>query len=232
MTVWVPQIRMTSSPTPELVAAPTSLSTNNPAPMIGESPTRPRILNARPLVVTIPDNLPFVSIATVPIVSWFADPSSKKYGADIARLFSMLASGLYFDFSSHFFHSFSASGDSAPLSSGNPFATANFCAPSPESRTCGVVSITLRATETGCLIRSRNETAPISPLPSMMHESSVTRPSRSGHAERPTQQLGSPSDVRPAASTASRARPPFLKISHEALFAVMPLSQVETTIGL
>ena len=53
----------------ERVAAPTSLSPNRPAPLIGESPTRPRILNARPLVVTIPDSFPFESIATVAIVS-------------------------------------------------------------------------------------------------------------------------------------------------------------------
>ena len=66
----------------------------------------------------------------------------------------------------------------------------------------------------------------------MMQESRVTRPSRSGHAARPTQQLGSFSDARPAASTASSDRPFFCKTGQAALFAVIPLSQVDTTTGV
>ena len=68
ITVCVPQMRMTSSPTPELVAAPTLLSTYNPAPMIGESPTRPCILNAIPLVVHAPERVAGRIDAIVPIV--------------------------------------------------------------------------------------------------------------------------------------------------------------------
>jgi hypothetical protein len=66
----------------------------------------------------------------------------------------------------------------------------------------------------------------------MMQESSVTFPSRSGHAARPTQQLGSSSEARPAASTASSAGRFFDKIGHAPLLAVIPLSQVEATTGV
>ena len=52
------QSRITSSPCPVAVQAPTSLSTNNPAPIIGESPKRPRILKPRPLVVQLPLKFP------------------------------------------------------------------------------------------------------------------------------------------------------------------------------
>ena len=49
-----PTPRITSSPKPDDVAAPASLSTYKPAPIIGESPTRPGIFQERPLVVVTP----------------------------------------------------------------------------------------------------------------------------------------------------------------------------------
>src|SRR4029079_5105027 len=56
--------------------------------------------------------------------------------------------------------------------------------------------------------------------------------SRSGLAPRPTQQPCSDSVTITPASTASNARPPFLRISQAPLFAFRPESQVDITIGL
>ena len=66
-----------------------------------------------------------------------------------------------------------------------------------------------------------------------MHASSVTRPSLSGRPPYPTlRSVGSPSGIFTPASTASRARPLFFRISHAAPFALTPKFQVERTIGL
>ena len=91
----------------------------------------------------------------------------------------MLAFGKYSLVLSHSFHSFSESSTSK-FSFRKPCDNANCNAPSPTNITCGVFSITARATETGCLIFSKQATEPILENSSMIHESSVTRPSRSG----------------------------------------------------
>src|SRR5204863_1472034 len=98
-----PATRITSSPCPVDVQAPTSLSTNKPAPIIGESPNLPRILKPAPLVVQLPLRVQKVSIATIPIVSWFHSPLSNIAGAKgpcpFMFLFStFIAGGLYSDF--------------------------------------------------------------------------------------------------------------------------------------
>ena len=46
--------------------------TNRPAPIIGESPTLPCSLYAQPLVVQAPEMSPSLSIANMPMVSWFS----------------------------------------------------------------------------------------------------------------------------------------------------------------
>ena len=65
-------LRIISSPTPEAVAAPTSLSTYSPAPTIGLSPTRPCSFHAMPLVVHAPARRPSASSARMPSVSWLS----------------------------------------------------------------------------------------------------------------------------------------------------------------
>src|SRR5690606_15921578 len=147
-------------------------------------------------------------------------------------LFSMLMMGLYCFSLSHSFHAFSASGVSR-FCFWNPFSNANCKAPSPTSITCGVFSITRRATETGCPICSKPATEPQFPCSSITQASSVTWPSRSGYPPLPTVTLArSASGTRAPASTASNARPPPLKIFHAAWFAATPKSQVDMTIGL
>src|SRR4030095_6497238 len=84
----------------------------------------------------------------------------------------------------------------------------------------------------GCLIRSRNATLPQLKDSSIMDASSVTNPSRSGLAPRPTQQLIEDSVTLTPSSTASHALPPLLRIFHSALLASKPVLQVEITIGL
>ena len=56
----------------------------------------------------------------------------------------------------------------------NPCSTANWVAPSPTSITCGVFSITARATEIGWAIYSIAATAPALPCSSMIEASKVT----------------------------------------------------------
>src|SRR6478736_6680569 len=97
--------------------------------------------------------------------------------------------GLYSLFCNQFLYAFSASADNFCSSNGNPSATANCWAPAPTSITCGVFSITLLATEIGCLILSRNATLPQLNLSSIILASSVTKPSLSGFALNPTQQF-------------------------------------------
>src|SRR5436190_23459528 len=108
---------------------------------------------------------------------------------------------------------------------------ANCCAPLPTNITCGVFSMTLRATDTGCLIRSRKATLPQLKNSSIMQASSVTYPSRSGLAPSPTQQFWEASVTITPASTASNALPPDPSIFQAPLFASIPGSQVETTMG-
>src|SRR5450432_733742 len=140
--------------------------------------------------------------------------------------------GLYSDFFNHWSYACCASLLSFCSSSGNPSATANCCAPLPTSITCGVFSITRRATEIGCFILSRNATLPQLKCGSIIHASSVTKPSLSGLAPRPTQQLCSASVTITPASTASNALPPLPKIFQAPLLAFSPASQVEITIGM
>ena len=162
-TKWLPTVRITASPTPVAQAAPTSLSTYKPAPIMGESPMRPCIFHAMPLVVQAPDNLPLASKASIPMVSWRSE----------------LIFGSYLAVFSHSFHAFSASGVSR-FCFLNPLDSANSSAPVPASITCGVSSMTRRATEIGCMMCCRNATAPQLSFSSMMHASSVTLPPRSG----------------------------------------------------
>src|SRR5450432_20326 len=227
-------MRITSSPWPVEVTAPTSLSTNKPAPIIGESPKRPRILKPMPLVVQLPLRFPSASIATIPIVSWFHSPFSNCIGANgpCSLEFSILMTGLYSDFFNHCSYDFFAPSLNSCFSNGKPSATANCCAPTPTSITCGVFSITRRATETGCLILSKKATLPQLKCSSMMQASRVTKPSRSGLAPNPTQQLCSASVTITPASTASSALPPLPSISQAPLLALRPASQVEITIGI
>src|SRR5688572_1594489 len=109
---------------------------------------------------------------------------------------------------------------------------ANCWAPLPTSITCGVFSITLRATEIGCLIRSRKATLPQLKNSSIIHASKVTNPSRSGLAPRPTQQFCDASVTITPCSTASRARPPTPRTFQAALLASRPASQVDITMAL
>src|SRR5258708_33776801 len=68
---------------------------------------------------------------------------------------------------------------------------------------------------------------------SIIHASSVTRPSRSGKPPSPTEvSFGSPSGTWTPASTASSARPFLDKIFQASAFAPTPKFQVEITIGL
>ena len=97
--------------------------------------------------------------------------------------------------------------------------------------TCGVFSITLLATEMGCLILSRKATLPQLKCSSIIDASRVTKPSRSGLAPSPTQQFWEDSVTITPASTASRALPPLPSIFQAPLFASIPASQVETTRG-
>ncbi len=152
-----PTTRITSSPWPVAVTAPTSLSTYKPAPMMGESPMRPCILNAMPEVEHPPDKLPLPSIAIIPMVSWF----------------SMLITGVYSAFLSHSFHSRSLSGTNK-FTFSKPCSTANWVAPSPASITWGVFSITARATLMGLAMCSMQTTEPMLPFSSMMQASKVT----------------------------------------------------------
>ena len=62
----------------------------------------------------------------------------------------------------------------------NPWERANCNAPSATSITCGVFSITARATEMGCLMNSRHATEPMFANSSIMQASRVTLPSLSG----------------------------------------------------
>src|SRR4030095_544843 len=202
--------------------------------MIGESPILPRILKPAPLVVQLSLKFPNESIATIPIVSWFHSPLSNLVGANgpCPCLFSILiAGGLYSDFFNQLSYAFCASGESFCSSNGNPSATANCCAPVPTSITCGVFSITLLATEMGCFILSKKATLPQLNLSSIMLASSVTNPSRSGLAPRPTQQFCEFSVTITPFSTASIAFPFLLKTSQAALLAASPASQVEITTG-
>src|ERR1700761_4559866 len=64
-----------------------------------------------------------------------------------------------------------------------------------------------------------------------MLASSVTCPSRSGLAPKPTQQLIDDSVTRTPASTASSALPFLPNTSQAPLFAATPVSQVESTTG-
>jgi hypothetical protein len=212
-----PTIRITSSPTPVLVAAPISLSTNKAAPMIGESPTRPCILYAMPLVVHAPDKFCFVSNATIPMVSWF----------------SILATGLYLAVFNHSFHAFSDSLVSrffffkSLVQRKLQCAIANqkymwcffhhfFVLPKPD----------VQYVPGKLLLRSWQNS-------SIMHESNVTLPSRSGKPPNPTElSFGSPSGTRAPASTASNARPSVERIFHASTFAPTPKFQVEITTGL
>src|SRR5258705_9853122 len=143
-----------------------------------------------------------------------------------------MVGGLYSDFFSQLSYAFCASGESFCSSNGNPSATANCCAPTPTSITCGVFSITLLATEIGCFILSKKATLPQLNLSSIMQASRVTKPSRSGLALRPTQQFWESSVTITPFSTASIAFPFLLKISQAALLAASPASQVEITTGL
>ena len=80
---------------------------------------------------------------------------------------------------------------------------------------------------------SKQATEPIFESSSMIQASNVTRPSLSGRPPYPTlRSLGSPSGIFTPASTASKARPFLLKISHAAALACSPKFQVESTIGL
>ena len=67
---------------------------------------------------------------------------------------------MYSDFFNQLLYEFLASFDNSPDSNLNPCSMANCCAPSPTNITCGVFSITRRATDIGCLIRSKNATLP------------------------------------------------------------------------
>src|SRR5574343_1123862 len=91
--------------------------------------------------------------------------------------------------------------------------------------------MTLRATEIGCLILSRQATLPQLAFSSIIDASSVTNPSLSGLAPKPTQQFISFSVTITPCSTASSARPLFFKTFHAALLARIPASQVDKTIG-
>src|SRR5262249_8870873 len=78
---------------------------------------------------------------------------------------------------------------------------------------------------------SRKATLPQLENSSMMLASSVTKPSRSGLAFKPTQQFCDASVTITPCSTASSALPPLLNTSHAALLASRPASQVEITTG-
>src|SRR5258708_5707611 len=66
----------------------------------------------------------------------------------------------------------------------------------------------------------------------MILASSVTKPSRSGLAPNPTQQLGEDSVTFTPASTASSALPLLPRTSQAPLLAATPASQVDMTTGL
>ena len=185
-----PSVRNTVSPRPVQMAPPMGASTKMPAPMMGESPTRPCILYARPLVVDPAAIDPWASSASIEMVSWF----------------SMLIFGAYLRSASHARHCCSAAGVNLGAATLMPHSRANCSAPSPTRRTCGVRSITNRASEIGCATPWTNATHPARPSPCMTAASSVTRPSRSGREPRPTVMSGqSSSTTLQPASTASSA---------------------------
>src|SRR5690606_8782010 len=143
----------------------------------------------------------------------------------------MLIIGLYSDF---FFQSSQAFRDWGVSNSvfSNPFSSANFKAPAPDRITCGVSSITLRATLTGCKICCRKQTEPALPVSSITHASRVTRPSLSGSPPRPTELLlGSASVTLTPCSTASIALPLDDRIFQASSLAFIPKSQVDKTTG-
>src|SRR6476620_8273301 len=165
--------------------------------MSGESPTRPGILNARPLVVVMPEKSPLASSARqliVPHALSGSIPSNRHIcsresdddffgGAAYAGTSSFLGGpqssmSLICSFQrSHFSRDASVS----RFSSLKPCATANRRAPSPTIRMREVRSITSRATRDGYLMSLIAATAP-APYdgPSMIEQSSSTSPSALG----------------------------------------------------
>ena len=90
-----------------------------------------------------------------------------------------------------------------------PCSAANVSAPSPESMTCGLSVITLRASWIGCLIPRTPAIAPASRVrPSIIDASSSISPSQVNTAPRPALNNGSSSIGSIAAWIASIAVPP------------------------
>ena len=130
-------------------------------------------------MVHAPLRFPFASMATMPIVSWLLSWPGVVGCLFFSIKLSGVTIGLYFDVFTHSCHAFSLPAVNK-FSFLKPFASANSNAPCPTRIMCGVFSITSLATEIGCMICSRHITEPQFPFSSMMQESRVTRPSRSG----------------------------------------------------
>ena len=119
------------------------------------------------------------------------------------------------------------------VSSGKPFCRANHSAPSPTSSTCGVLSITSRATAATRRMCSRPATPPHdSVLPSITQASRLMAHTLLPTAPTPTDRtVGSSSTASAPASTASRAGLPAANCGRAMSTAVRPNGQVATTTG-
>eukprot|EP00966_Prymnesium_polylepis_P308958 7139131-Prymnesium_polylepis.1 len=158
------QTRMIASPWPVQLTAPASLSAYTPPPTMGESPTRPGSLHEMPPVEVAAARLPSASNATAPTVS---TPLPRK------KVFTELGKRCICCHSSRAAGVTSSSGERM----GTPLDRANSVAPLPTIMTCGVRSITMRATLTGWSTGPMAATAPaFMSLPSMMLASSSTSP--------------------------------------------------------
>src|SRR5262249_53593910 len=175
----LPPARTIPSPPPGAPPAPAVLSTYSPGPISGESPTRPGSLCASPEVEHTPPSAPVRSSARTVTVSWLPSEGNVPSGARSplagpAGLRPSPPAGARV-----LYHSDTLWGV-CRVSRGNPCASAKRWAPAPTRRTCGVFSITRRATAAAWLTFSSPATAPQpSPLPSITQASSVTFPAAS-----------------------------------------------------
>ena len=185
--------RMKYSPWPVADTAQQSSAAYVPAPMIGVSPTRPARLPVMPPVDVAAARWPCASSATAPTVPSEASSPTRASPARCRSSSARRRSVVNQSFGT----------DSRPASA------ASASAPGPASITCGVCSITCRASRTGLRTCRTPATAPARrSRPSMIAASSSCPPSAQSTAPRPALNSGSSSSATTAAVTASRLEPP------------------------
>ena len=188
-----------------------------PAPIMGESPTRPGALPCNPPVEVPAAMLPCRSSATTPTVPkrCTSGGSSSSATGTVAPAGGAPA-GRGGAGRPSFCNCLTSACQRASVKKklgstcSRPAFAAKASAPGPIIMTYGDFSITARARLMGWRVRATPATAPAFRLePSMMEASSSFLPSEVKTAPRPALKSGSSSRTWTAASTASRAEPPW-----------------------